>query len=44
MSLVRHGAEILNWTKDELAILGKNSPKILPMKRMYHPQSDVGRL
>lgn len=39
LSLIRYGAGILNRTKDELATL-----ETLPMNRIYHTQSDVGRL
>ena len=44
VSLVRYGAGILHWTKEELQCMDRKTRKILTMNRMYHPQSDVHRL
>ena len=44
VSLVRYGAGILNWTKEELRCMDRKTRKIMTMNRMYHPQSDVHRL
>ena len=44
MSIVRYGAGILKWTKDELNVMDRKTQKIITMNRMYHPQSDTGRL
>ena len=42
--LVRYSAGILKWTKDELKVMDKKTRKIITMNRMYHPQSNTGRL
>ena len=44
VSLVRYSAGILKWTKKELKAMGRKTPKIMTMNRMYHPQSDTDRL
>ena len=44
VSLVRYSAGILKWTKDELKAMDRKTRKIMTMNRMYHPQSDTGRL
>ena len=44
VSLVRYSAGILKWTKDELKVMDRKTRKIMAMNRMYHSQSDTGRL
>ena len=44
VSLVRYGAGIIDWTKEELRKIDRKTRKILTMNRMLHPQSDVDRL
>ena len=44
VSLQRHSAEILKWTKDGIKVMDRKTRKILTMNIMYHPQSDTDRL
>ena len=44
VSLVRYGAGILKWTKDEVKVRDMKTRKIMIMNSMYHPQWDIGRL
>ena len=44
VSLVRYGAGIIDWTKEELKKIDRKIRKILTMNKMLHPQSDVDRL
>ena len=44
VSLVRYGAGILKWTKDEVKVRDMKTRKIMPMNSMCHPQWDIGRL
>ena len=44
VSVVRYSAGILKWTKDELKAMDRKTKKIMAMNRMYHSQSDTGRL
>ena len=44
VSIMRYGAGILKWTKEELRAIDRKTRKILTANRMYHPQSDVHRL
>ena len=44
VSLVRYGAGIIEWTKDELKTMDRKTRKLLTIYRALHPQSDVDRL
>ena len=44
VSLMRYGAGIIDWTKEELRVINRKIRKIMRMNRVYHPQSDVDRL
>ena len=44
ISLVSYSGRILKWTKNELKVIDRNTPKIMKMNIMYHPQSDTDRL
>ena len=44
VSLVRYGAGVLKWTKEELRIMNRKTRKIMTMNRMHHPLSDTDRL
>ena len=44
VSLVRHSAGKLKWTKDELKVLDRKIQKIVMMNTMHHPQSNNDRL
>ena len=43
VSLVRYGAEILKWAKDELKVMDGKTRQKMTMNRMYHPQTDTAR-
>ena len=44
VSLVRYGAGIIRWIKDELRALDRKTRKLLTIYRSLHPQADVDRL
>ena len=44
VSLVRYGAGIIRWSKDELRALDRKTRKLLMIYRSLHPQADVDRL
>ena len=44
VSLVRYGAGILQWKKDELRKMDRKTRKMLTTYRALHPQADVDRL
>ena len=44
VSLVRYGAAIIRWSKDELRALDRKTKKLLTFYRSLHPQADVDRL
>ena len=44
VSLIRYGAGILNWTKDEVRNMDRKTRKLLTTYRTLHPQADVDRL
>ena len=44
VALVRYGAEIVEWTKEELANLDRKTRKIISMNGGLHTRSDVARL
>ena len=44
VSLIRYGAGIINWTKEEVRIIDRKTRKLLTMYRALHPQADTDRL
>ena len=44
VSLIRYGAGIIDWRKDELKDTDRKTRKSFTMHRSMHPQSDVDRL
>ena len=44
VSLIRHGAGIIKWSKEELRALDRKTRKLLTIYRSLHPQADVDRL
>ena len=44
VSLIRYGAGILNWTKNEVRNLDRKTRKLMTTYRALHPQADVDRL
>ena len=44
VSLIRYGAGIIDWRKDELKDIDRKTRKLFTMHRSMHPQSDVDRL
>ena len=44
VSLIRYGAAIIKWTKDELRVMDRKTRKLLTIHRAMHPQADVDRL
>ncbi|PFX13751.1 hypothetical protein AWC38_SpisGene22140 [Stylophora pistillata] len=44
VSLLRYGAGIIGWTKEELKALDRVTRKVLTMNDAFHPNSDVDRL
>ena len=39
--LIRYGAGIIKWTKEELGKLDKKTRKLVTINRALHPQADV---
>ena len=44
VSVLRYGAGIIRWTKEELKTLDRTTRKVLTMNGAFHPKSDVDRL
>ena len=44
VSLIRYGAGIIYWSKEELRNLDSKTRKLLSVYRSFHPQADVDRL
>ena len=44
VSLIRYGAGIIKWTREELRIMDRKTRKLLTTYRSMHPQADVDRL
>ena len=44
VSMIRYGAGIINWTKEELRCMDRKTRKLLTIHRTMHPQSDTDRL
>ena len=44
VAVMRYGAGIVKWTKEELEKLDKQTRKIMTMNGALHPKSDVDRL
>ena len=44
VSLLRYSGGIVNWTKSELAELGRKTRKLLTIQGVLHPRSNVSRL
>ena len=42
--VLRYGAGLLKWTKEELECLDRRTRKLLTMYKVLHPKSDVARL
>ena len=42
--IIRYGAGIIDWRKDELKDIDRKTRKLFAMHRSMHPQSDVDRL
>ena len=44
VSVLRYGAGIIRWTKEELKTLDRMTRKVLTMNGAFHPKSDDDRL
>ena len=44
VSLLRYSAAFLDWTKEEIQGLDRNTRKLMTMHKALHPKSDVDRL
>ena len=44
ISLIRYGAGIIEWRKDELESIDRRTRKLMSMNKEFHPRSDVARL
>ena len=44
VSLIRYGAGIIQWTKEEIRVMDRKTRKLLTTYRSMHPQADVDRL
>ena len=44
VSVLRYGAGIIRWTKEELKSLDRMTRKVLTMNGAFHPKSDIDRL
>ena len=44
VSLIRYGAGIIEWTKEDMRQMGCKTRKLLTMHRSMHPQSEVDQL
>ncbi|CAB4018161.1 Hypothetical predicted protein, partial [Paramuricea clavata] len=44
VALLRYGAGVLNWTKDEIAAMDRKTRKLMTLYGALHPRSDIHRL
>eukprot|EP00112_Aurelia_sp_Birch-Aquarium-sp1_P005801 Seg1658.11 transcript_id=Seg1658.11/GoldUCD/mRNA.D3Y31 product="hypothetical protein" protein_id=Seg1658.11/GoldUCD/D3Y31 len=44
ISLLRYGAGLLKWTREELQWMDRRTRRLMTMYKMLHPKSDVARL
>ena len=44
VSILRHGAGILKWDKNELKVMGRKTGTFMTTNQKLHPRSDVARL
>ena len=44
VSILRYGAGILRWNKNELQEIDRKTRKFMTMNKELHPRSDVARL
>ena len=44
MQLIKYGARLVKWTKEELKTIGKKTRETMTMHRALHLQADVDRL
>ena len=44
VSLMRYGAGIIKWSKEELQAINRKTRKIMTMNKELHPRSDVARI
>ena len=44
VAIIRYGAGIIKWTKEELRNIDRKTRKLMNMHRALHPQADVDRL
>ena len=44
VSLMRYGAGILRWTKNELQEIDRKTRKVMTISKELHPRSDVARI
>ena len=44
VSILRYGARIPKWNKNELQEMGRKTRKFMAMNKELHPRSDVARL
>jgi hypothetical protein len=44
VALLRYGAGVLKWTKDEIAAMDRKTRKLMTMNGALHPRSDIHRL
>ena len=44
VSIVRYGAGIIKWAKEDLQKMDRKTRKLLTVYRAFHPQGDVDRL
>ena len=42
--IARHGAGIINWSKNELEEIDRKTRELLTTHRSFHPQADIDRL
>ena len=44
VSLMRYGAGILRWTKNELQEIDRKTREVMTINKELHPRSDVARI
>ena len=44
VSIIRYGAGIVGWNKEEMQAMDRKTRKLLTIYRTHHPQADVNRL
>ncbi|CAB3979773.1 Hypothetical predicted protein [Paramuricea clavata] len=44
VSIIRYGAGLIEWTKEELKEMDRKTRKILTIYKCFHPRDDVDRL